>query len=324
MQLARITKKLQGKTILVTGGTGSFGRQIAKSLLETPVREIRVLSRDEDLQHQMASSFEDSRLRFMIGDVRDMERVREATHRVDYVFHAAALKQVPDCETHPVEAVKTNILGAHNVKTAAQMENVEALVFISTDKAVKPVNAMGMSKALQEKIFLAPDSSERTRICGVRYGNVLGSRGSVVPLYASLKKEGQPLVVTHRDMTRFLLTLGDAIELVFTALLDGKPNEMFVMKRPACKILDLAEVIAEDQVPVKIGKVRPGEKIHETIVQEEEMRRSVEDENFFRICPYGTKGVPKLRSEYSEYTSENTRRMDKREIAALLRSEGWL
>ena len=324
MQQSRIAKKLDDKTVLVTGGTGSFGKQIAKALLKTPVREIRVLSRDEDLQHQMESSFEDSRLRFVIGDVRDLERVRETTRGVDYVFHAAALKQVPDCEAHPMEAVKTNVIGASNVKTAALNENVEALVFISTDKAVKPVNAMGMSKALQEKIFLVPESVSHTRMCGVRYGNVLGSRGSVVPLYAGLKQKGQPLVVTHREMTRFLLTLGDAIDLVFTALLEGKPNEMFVMKRPACKILDLAEVFSEDKVPVKIGKVRPGEKIHETIVQEEEMRRSIEDDNFFRICPYGTRGVPQLRSEYLEYTSENTRRMDKGESASLLRSEGWL
>ncbi len=323
MEKARIARKLQDKTVLVTGGTGSFGRHIAKALLDTPVRSIRIISRDEDLQHQMASTYDDSRLRFMIGDVRDVDRMRESMRGVDYVFHAAALKQVPDCEMHPYEAVKTNVIGANNVKMAADAENVEAVVFVSTDKAVKPVNAMGMSKALQEKILLSPES-DGTRICGVRYGNVVGSRGSVIPLFADLKKHGKALTVTHPDMTRFLLTLDDAIQLVFKALADGRPRELFVMKRPACRILELAEVISEGRVPVEIGAVRPGEKIHETLVQEEEMRRSMEDKEFYRICPPGSKGVPKLASKYDEYTSENTERIGKQGLASLLRREGWL
>lgn len=324
MRHTAVAKRLQGKSVVVTGGTGSFGKEITKALLETPVKEVRIFSRDEDLQHQMASAFKNERLRFMIGDVRDFDRMREALRGVDFVFHAAALKQVPDCELHPFEAVKTNVIGAQNLKMAAYSENVEAIVFISTDKAVKPVNAMGMSKALQEKILLSPESTSGPRICGVRYGNVVGSRGSVVPHFAELRQQGKPLVVTDPAMTRFLLTLKDASDLVFKALVDGQRMEMFVMKKSSCRILDLAEVMCDGKVPVRIGKVRAGEKIHETLVQEEEMRRSIEDERFYRICPYGTTGVPRLISKHVEYTSENADRMAKPEISSLLRSEGWL
>ena len=320
----RLSRKFIGQTVLVTGGTGSFGRQITKALLRTSVREIRVLSRDEDLQHQMASTYLDSRLKFLVGDVRDLERTKEAARNADIVVHAAALKQVPDCEVHPLEAVKTNIVGANNVKMAAQEEGVGTLVFISTDKAVKPVNAMGMSKALQEKIMLSPESSGNTRICGVRYGNVLGSRGSVVPRFIELKKRLEPIIVTHPDMTRFMLTLDDATALVLKALVDGRSREMIVMKKSACKILDLAEVIAEGKVPVKIGSVRAGEKIHETLVQEEEMRRSIEDGEYYHILPHGAEGVPDLTEDRIEYTSENTSQMTRSEVGSLLRTEGWI
>lgn len=324
MKDSDIDKELDGKTVLVTGGTGSFGRQITERLLATGVSEIRIYSRGEDLQHQMAAKYGDKRLNFIIGDVRDAERVSESIRNVDYVFHAAALKQVPDCELHPFEAVKTNVLGAHNVKLAAFKENVETVVFISTDKAVKPVNAMGMSKALQEKIFLTPELGSSTKVCGVRYGNVIGSRGSVVPLFAERKKRGEPLVVTNSEMTRFWLTLKDAINLVFKAMIDGDSMELFVMKRPACTILNLAQVMAEGKVKVEIGVIRPGEKIHETLVQEEEMRRCIEDDEFYRICPYGVSGVPNLKSSLTEYTSENTRQMKPDEIATLLKTEGWI
>lgn len=317
-------KVLDGKTVLVTGGTGSFGRQITQQLLNTPVKEIRIFSRGEDLQHQMAMNFPDSRLNFIIGDVRDFERVQEGLKGVDFVFHAAALKQVPDCELHPFEAVKTNILGAHNVKIASFQEQVEALIFVSTDKAVKPVNAMGMSKALQEKILLTPELWDSTRVCGVRYGNVIGSRGSVVPLFAERKKKGEPLIVTHPEMTRFWLSLKDAITLVFKALVDGKNMEMFVMKRPACRILDLAEVMSGGKVDVKVGKIRAGEKIHETLVQEEEMRRSIEDDEFYRILPFQSTQTPNQKSDFVEYTSSNTRQMNRDEISSTLKDEGWL
>ena len=320
----RTLGRFSSGTFLITGGTGSFGRQIAKSLLNLPVEEIRIFSRDEDLQRKMAAEFEDDRLKFLIGDVRDRDRLTEVMRMVDCVIHAAALKQVPDCENHPFEAVQTNILGAQNVKSASEVAGVSALVFISTDKAVKPVNAMGMTKALQEKIFLSPEMDHQTRICGVRYGNVLGSRGSVVPHFVDLKRQGKPLVVTHQDMTRFILTLRDAVSLVFSAISDGIDSELFVMKRPACKIFDLAEVVSEGKVPIRIGNIRAGEKIHETLVQEEEMRRSIEDSKFYRIRSYGSKGVPRLTSRLTEYTSENTKRMTRDEISELLRNEGWL
>lgn len=326
MQVKRtqILKKIEDKRILITGGTGSFGQQIASALLNAPVREVRVFSRDEDLQHQMATRLDDNRLKFVVGDVRDGARVEEAMQGIDFVLHAAALKQVPDCELHPLEAVKTNVIGADNVKHAAERAGVSALIFISTDKAVKPVNAMGMSKALQEKLFLSPEFGHRVRTCGVRYGNVLGSRGSVVPHFADLKRRGKPLVVTHPEMTRFMLTLDDATNLVFKALSDGKDLEMLVMKRPSCRILDLAEVISNDQVPVTIGGIRAGEKVHETLVQEEEMRRCAEDAEFYRIRPFGSKDLPKLTSNRTEYTSENTARMTKKDITSMLEREGWL
>ncbi len=324
MQDINFIDKLDSKIVLVTGGTGSFGTQIIGQLLKSNVKEIRIFSRGEDLQHQMAVAYHDPRLNFIIGDVRDYERVQEATRNVDYVFHAAALKQVPDCETHPFEAVKTNIIGAHNVKISAFSQNVKMLIFISTDKAVKPVNAMGMSKALQEKVMLTPELRGNTAVCGVRYGKVVGSRGRVVPLFAERKKRGEPLIVTDPNMTRFWLTLTDAIHLVFKALVDGKPTELLVLKRPACRIVDLAEVMADGKVPVELGQIRAGEKIHETLVQEEEMRHCIEEDEYFRILPHESGGFSNIKNSYTEYTSANTHLMTKKEIELLLRDEGWL
>ncbi len=316
--------ELNNKVVLVTGGTGSFGRTITSYLTKTDLKEIRILSRGEDMQHQMALKWNDSRIRFLIGDVRDENRVRECMRNVDCVFHAAALKQVPDCEHHPFEAVKTNIIGAQNVKAAAIDCGVQIVIFISTDKAVKPVNAMGMTKALQEKIMLSPENDGDTKFCGVRYGNVVGSTGSVIPLFAELRKQGKPLTVTHPEMTRFWLTLDDAMLLVSKALADGTNGDLMVLKRPACAIMDLAKVMSKGRVPVKLGSIRPGEKIHETLVNEEEMRRAIEENELFRICPPGTRGVPKVKSHFPEYTSANTKQMQISEIAKLLNSEGWL
>lgn len=316
---------LRGKTILITGGTGSFGHQMTDELLKTDVKEIRIFSRGEDLQHKMAMEYLDPRLNFIIGDVRDFQRALEATRNVDVVLNAAALKQVPDCEYHPFEAVKTNILGAHNVKEAAIINEVSRVLTISTDKAVKPINAMGMTKALQEKIMASNEAGvQTTKFLVIRYGNVIGSRGSVIPLFRDMIKKKQPLYVTDFRMTRFLLSLRDAIQLAFKALLDGRGNEIFVLKRPACLMKDLAETLAQGKVKVLEGDIRPGEKIHETLVQEDEMRRAVEEDEYYIIHPHGVKGVPKLKTKLLEYTSENARRLNKDEIRLLLEKEGFM
>ncbi len=325
MMIKKIGSYLRGKTVLITGGTGSFGHQMTEELLRSDVKEIRIFSRGEDLQHKMAMEYPDPRLNFIIGDVRDFQRALEATRNADVIFNAAALKQVPDCEYHPFEAVKTNILGAHNVKEAAIINEVSRVVTISTDKAVKPINAMGMTKALQEKIMTSNEVGvQTTKFLVIRYGNVIGSRGSVIPLFKDMIKKKQPLYVTDFRMTRFLLSLRDAIQLAFKALLDGKGNEIFVLKRPACLVKDLAETLAQGKVKVLEGDIRPGEKIHETLVQEDEIRRAVEEDEYYIIHPHGVKGVPKLKTKLLEYTSENARRLNKDEIRLLLEKEGFM
>lgn len=314
---------VRGKKVLITGGTGSFGHQMAEEIQKMGPAEVRILSRHEDLQHSMQRDYPD--FKYILGDVRDHQRVEEAMKDIDVVFHAAALKQVPDNELHPMEAVKTNIVGANNVKQSAIKNNVERVVFISTDKAVKPVNVMGMSKAIQERVFVAPEIECDTKFIGVRYGNVVGSRGSVIPYFFDLANLGKDLPLTSEKMTRFLLTLPNAIKLVFHALETGKGNEIFVRKSPAASIKELAEVVIESVgSSSKINKVpiRAGEKIHETLVQEEEMRRTQEDEEYFIIHPYGkyTNGGKELK----EYTSENTERLDKAQIKKILQEEGWV
>jgi len=323
--IEKLDTYLSGKIVLITGGTGSFGHQMTEELLKFDVKKIRIFSRGEDLQHKMAIEYPDKRLNFIIGDVRDYRRVLEATRNVDVIFNAAALKQVPDCENHPLEAVKTNILGAYNVKEAAIANGVSKVITISTDKAVKPINAMGMTKALQEKVMTADELHVRTtKFLVIRYGNVIGSRGSVIPLFKERVQKRLPLYVTDFRMTRFLLTLNDATQLAFKALLEGNGNEIFVLKRPACLIKDLAEVMAKGEVKVLEGKIRPGEKIHESLVQEDEMRRAVEEKEYYIIHPYGTKGVPKLKTTLLEYTSEDAHRLDKDDIRVLLEKEGCL
>ncbi len=310
---------ITGKVVLVTGGTGSFGHTIASKLIPLKPKEVRILSRHENLQFEMKMEYPE--FNFVLGDVRDHDRVKEAMRDVDTVFHAAALKQVPECEIHPMEAVKTNITGAYNVKRLAVEEGVGKIVFISTDKAVKPVNAMGMSKALQEKIFLSDEFDHGTKIVGVRYGNIVGSRGSVVPYFVGLAKEKKPLGVTHKDMTRFLLTLDDAIGLVFYALQNGKGGELFVRKSPSGYMLDLAEVIAQHYgVKTHISKIRPGEKIHETLVQEEEMMRTEEKPEYFIIHPRDAYESGRV----DEFTSGNAKKLDKAGIRGLLTSTKWL
>lgn len=314
---------VNGKRVLITGGTGSFGHQMAEEISKMKPAEVRILSRHEDLQHSMEREF--PQFRYILGDVRDKHRMDEAMRDIDIVFHAAALKQVPDCEVHPMEAVKTNILGAQNVRQSAIRHGVQKVVFISTDKAVKPVNVMGMSKAIQERLFVAPEFDCPTKFIGVRYGNVVGSRGSVVPYFFELAKQNKDLPLTSEKMTRFLLTLPNAIKLVFHALETGKGNEIFVRKSPAANMKDLAEVIVEStksKSKIKSVPIRAGEKIHETLVQEEEMRRTSEDKEYFVIHPYGKYENPS--KDPKEYNSENTDRLSKAQIKKLLQEEDWL
>jgi UDP-glucose 4-epimerase len=329
--LEDVRKELNGRRILVTGGTGSFGHQITSSLLEMAPKEVILFSNDEKQLYDMSMEHENDKvLKFVLGDVRDFMRLMEVTKGVDIVFHAAALKQVPMCENHPFDAVQTNIVGAYNVKMAAIRNDVKKVVSISTDKAVKPVNVMGMTKAVQERVMLSNYvRNNGTKFVCVRYGNVVGSRGSVIPLFWSRIMRKQPLPVTDPKMTRFLLTLPEAIGLVFKATCETKDNEIYVKKMPSCEMADLAAVMGEElggksDYPVELTGVRPGEKIHETLVSEEEMYRAEETEDNYIIHPWGKLKEPKISGKVQEYTSFNTRRMSRAELKELLSKTGWL
>jgi len=320
---------LEGSVILITGGTGSFGSRVAKHLLAKNPREIRIYSRDEKKQWEMKKSFPD--LRYFVGDVRDYERVFEAMKGVDYVFHAAALKQVPSCEDFPFEAVKTNVIGSQNACRAAFENGVRTMVALSTDKAVKPVNAMGMSKAMMEKVVCSKNQFENeTTFCCVRYGNVMGSRGSVIPLFRQQINEGKPLTLTIPDMTRFLMTLDQSVDLVFQAMTNAEGGEIFVRKAPACTVQTLAETMrskyspqGEDHPIDSIG-IRPGEKIHEILVNEYEMLRATESDQYFTIHPeYRKPENPVNRPLGEEYTSANTQQLTEHaEVGELLDAMG--
>lgn len=284
----------QNKTLLITGGTGSFGHAVLERFLETDVKEIRIFSRDEKKQDDMRHAFQNrsgafaDKIRFYIGDVRDFQSVKNAMHGVDYVFHAAALKQVPSCEFFPMEAVKTNVLGTENVLTAAVEENVECVVCLSTDKAAYPVNAMGMSKAMMEKVVIAKSrNAKNTRMCCTRYGNVLCSRGSVVPLWIEQIKKGLPITVTEPTMTRFLMTMDEAVELVLFAFRQGQNGDLFVQKAPACTIQTQAEAVCAlfnaDKENIKVIGIRHGEKLYETLLTNEECSRAVDMGEFYRV-----------------------------------------
>ena len=328
----------KNKRVLVTGGTGSFGHQIVKRLLEQSPSEIRILSRDEKKQDDMKYLYKDRKdMRFVIGDVRDIQSVRKAIRNVEVVFHAAALKQVPSSEYNPLEAVKTNILGAQNVVDAALEENVEKVIAISTDKAVEPVNVMGMSKAIQERIITSANQfrdGKRTVFACVRYGNVLGSRGSVIPLFRKLIELGKPLTLTHEDMTRFIITLNQAIDLVFIATNDAIGGEIFVLKMPAHTVKELAETMIEEigakNREIKITGIRPGEKIHETLVSPVESMRTVEKGSYYIILPQiSVKEVDEkypeyLRKDIFRFSSDNAERINKKQIKEILKKEGWL
>jgi UDP-N-acetylglucosamine 4,6-dehydratase len=327
-----VADELKGKRILVTGGTGSFGHQIVRDLLPFDPGCIYIYSRDEKKQYEMAMSYRRYKnVRFNIGDVRNLERTRDAMRGIDIVFNAAALKQVPNCEYAPFEAVETNIIGANNVRRAAIEAGVKAVVSISTDKAVKPVNVMGMTKAIQERIMLDPTYSDgNTKFVCVRYGNVLGSRGSVIPLFFDYIQKGLPLPITHPDMTRFQLTLKEAVELVLWATVKGESGDLWVQKMSAARIPDLGQALAygltgkKDYLMTIIG-MRPGEKMHEVLVSEEEMWRANELERYYLI-PSWAKSQDKEGTgniKVSEYSSAGTHQLTQEEILKMLEADGW-
>jgi UDP-glucose 4-epimerase len=323
---------IEGRKILVTGGTGSFGHQIVKDLMRFNPAFVHIYSRDEKKQYEMAMSYRQyENMRFNIGDVRNLERTRDAMRSIDIVFNAAALKQVPNCEYAPFEAVETNIIGANNVRRAAIEAGVQIVVSISTDKAVKPVNVMGMTKAIQERIMLDPTYSDSsTKFICVRYGNVLGSRGSVVPLFYDYIQKKLPLPITHPDMTRFQLTLKEAIQLVLWATVKGESGDLWVQKMPAAGIPDLGQALAyglkgKRNYPMTIIGMRPGEKMHEVLVSEEEMWRATELEKYYLIPSWAKsqdKKTPK-KFKVSEYASNCTHRLTQEEIYQMLEADGW-
>lgn len=322
----------KNKTILITGGTGSFGNAALREFLDTDVKEIRIFSRDEKKQDDMRNSYHNDKLKLFIGNVRNYESVLSVMHGVDYVFHAAALKQVPSCEFFPLEAVQTNILGTENVLNAAIANNVKKVVVLSTDKAVYPINAMGMSKALMEKVMIAKSRMVDKReiiLCGTRYGNVIASRGSVIPLFIKQIEEGKPLTITDPNMTRFMMSLENSIELVLYAFENANPGDIFVQKAPGCTIGDLAIAIKElfkVKNEIKIIGTRHGEKLHETLLNREEMVRSEDLGDYFRVFPdsrdlnynkYFIEGEQKISRE-DDYNSNNTYRLNTEEIKEIL------
>ena len=316
------------KTLLITGGTGSFGNAVLKRFLETDIGEIRIFSRDEKKQDDMRKDYHDERIKFYIGDVRDPGSVRNAMHGVDYVFHAAALKQVPSCEFFPLEAVKTNVIGTDNVLNCAIDFGVKKVICLSTDKAAYPINAMGISKAMMEKVFVAKSrtvSSEKTLICGTRYGNVMASRGSVIPLFVDQIKGGQPLTVTNPEMTRFLMSLEEAVELVVFAFQNAQAGDIMVQKSPSSTIGDLAQAIKElfnADNEIRIIGTRHGEKLYETLLTKEEYLVAEDLGGFYRVPAdqrdlnydkYFVEGTERLTSD-QEYNSHNTRLLNVGEI----------
>lgn len=322
------------KTIIITGGTGSFGNATLNRFLDSDIKEIRVFSRDEKKQDDMRKLYKNDKIKFHIGDVRDYDSIFNAMVGVDYVFHAAALKQVPSCEFFPVQAVKTNILGAENVLRAAIANKVKKAIVLSTDKAVYPINAMGMSKALMEKVMVAYSRQQPqngTILCGTRYGNVMASRGSVIPLFIEQIKAGKPITVTDPDMTRYLMSLEEAVELVVFAYQNGVAGDIFVQKSPASTIIDLAQALIElfeAKTEIRIIGTRHGEKKHETLVNREEMAKAIDLPGYYRIPAdtrdlnydkYFSDGQAKL-AEAEDYTSENTYRLSIPEIKEKLLS----
>jgi UDP-glucose 4-epimerase len=332
-----------GESLLITGGTGTFGNAVLRRFLSTGIREIRIFSRDEKKQEEVRMLYNDPKIKSYIGDVRDYESVATAMVGVDYVFHAAALKQVPSCEFYPLEALKTNALGAENVMSAAMANSVKRVIVLSTDKAVYPINAMGISKAMMEKLMVAKARvNSDTILCGTRYGNVMASRGSIIPLLIEQCKKGLPLTVTDPHMTRFMMSIEDAVDLVLYAYQNGNPGDIFVQKAPAATIETLAKAIKKVfgvQNPISFIGTRHGEKLFETLVTREERAKAQDCGNYYRVVadnrdlnykPFFTEGSKQISQE-EDYTSHNTRRLSVDEMVELLLTldlvrgelEGW-
>ena len=324
----------ESKTLLITGGTGSFGNAVLERFLNTDIKEIRIFSRDEKKQDDMRKQLNNDKVKFFIGNVRDLSSISNAMNGVDYVFHAAALKQVPSCEFFPMEAVKTNIIGTDNVLTAAINHRVKKVICLSTDKAVYPINAMGISKAMMEKVFVAKSRTVNdtdTMICGTRYGNVMASRGSVIPLFIEQIKQGHDLTVTDPNMTRYLMDLNEAVELVLYAFEQGRQGDIFVQKAPACTIAHLAQALIElfdAKSQVRIIGTRHGEKLYETLLTREEMTHAEDLGDYYRIpadtrdLNYG-KYIERGNEEISygwEYTSHNAERLTVEQVKEKLLS----
>lgn len=319
------------KTLLITGGTGSFGNAVLRRFLDSDLGEIRIFSRDEKKQDDMRKLYNSPKLKFYIGDVRDYQSVLNVVRGVDFIFHAAALKQVPSCEFHPLEAVKTNVLGTENVLEGAINCNVERVVVLSTDKAVYPINAMGISKAMMEKVAVAKSRSSNSTVINVtRYGNVMCSRGSVIPLFTNQIRAGQPITITDPNMTRFMMTLDDAVDLVLYAFEHGKPGDIFVQKAPAATIETLVEalkyLLGKPNYQVQVIGTRHGEKLYEALLSREEMASAEDIGGYYRVPPdlrdlnYGKfveQGEVKI-SEATDYNSHNTTRLDVQGMQALL------
>ncbi|MCQ4290625.1 polysaccharide biosynthesis protein [Pseudomonas stutzeri] len=315
----------KGKVLLITGGTGSFGNAVLKRFLDTDICEIRIFSRDEKKQDDMRKRYASSKLKFYIGDVRDYQSVLNATRGVDYIFHAAALKQVPSCEFHPMEAVKTNVFGTENVLEAAIQNEVKRVVCLSTDKAVYPINAMGISKAMMEKVMVAKSRNvdeSKTVICGTRYGNVMASRGSVIPLFIEQIRAGKALTLTDPNMTRFMMTLADAVDLVLYAFEHGNNGDLFVQKAPAATVetlaLALTDLVRKPDHPIQVIGTRHGEKLYEALLSREEMACAEDMGKYFRVPPdlrdlnyakFVEQGEMKI-SRTEDYNSHNTERLD--------------
>ena len=321
----------RNKTLLITGGTGSFGNAVLKRFLDTDVAEIRIFSRDEKKQDDMRKTYLNSKIKFYLGDVRDKSSVDSAMYSVDYVFHAAALKQVPSCEFFPIEAVKTNVMGTDNVLTSAIQHSVKKVVVLSTDKAVYPINAMGMSKALMEKVMVAKSrvANSTTVLCGTRYGNVMASRGSVIPLFVKQIKRGEAVTVTDPEMTRFMMTLDDAVDLVLYAYEHGQQGDIFVQKAPATTVGELAKALIRmygKKSKVKVIGTRHGEKLFESLINREEIIKAIDLGGYYRIPAdnrdlnyekYISEGENSIAG-IEDYTSQNTHQLNNQELIEML------
>ncbi len=331
MRGVQLNQSFDNKTILITGGTGSFGKIALKRFLKEGVGEVRIFSRDEKKQDDLRKEIKNSKVKFVIGDIRDYNAVEDAVIGIDYCFHAAALKQVPSCEFFPMEAVKTNIIGTDNLLRAAQKQNIENVVVLSTDKAAYPINAMGMSKAMMEKVMISRSrhNSNNQVFCGTRYGNVMASRGSIIPLFINQIKSGAPLTITDPLMTRFMMSLDDAVDLVLYAFKNGRSGDMFVQKSPAATIETLAQAMLEiynAKNEIKIIGTRHGEKLYETLVCLEDMAKADDLGQYYRI-PADNRDLNydqyfidgnKSQSEYDEYHSHNTKRLSVKEMKSML------